>query len=136
MDCAPDVLEQDVRLVCTSGDSDAAGCAHLYESLGAEGKIVRLPEGVSNAKRISRALPLMVFTSVEKMLLLVLPKHGSLLTSLSLVLWQDALLAEMGHIPRSKHFILTQILLPPIRQSIAFHLSQEYSLNSLSELEQ
>jgi len=45
--CAPDVLAQDIRLVCKSNDTSAAGCDHLYQNIGADGKIVRLPENVT-----------------------------------------------------------------------------------------
>ncbi|KAF8066939.1 hypothetical protein FPV67DRAFT_1417007 [Lyophyllum atratum] len=55
--CSPDKLSQDIRLVCNSDDSKAAGCSHLYESAGAEGKIVRLPEscGKNAFARVARA---------------------------------------------------------------------------------
>jgi len=55
--CSPDKLSQDVRLVCNSADPNAAGCSHLYESAGAEGKIVRLPEscGKNAFARVARA---------------------------------------------------------------------------------
>ncbi|KAG2004239.1 hypothetical protein CC2G_002816 [Coprinopsis cinerea AmutBmut pab1-1] len=53
IECKKDALSQDIRLVCT-GD---AKCAHLYKSIGAVGKIVRLPESCgSNAfAHVSRA---------------------------------------------------------------------------------
>ncbi|KAG7090279.1 hypothetical protein E1B28_011876 [Marasmius oreades] len=58
LDCSPDALAQDIRLVC-QGDEDSAesGCAHLYQTIGAEGKVVRLPEscGKSAFARISKA---------------------------------------------------------------------------------
>ncbi|TFK26040.1 hypothetical protein FA15DRAFT_589233 [Coprinopsis marcescibilis] len=55
IDCSPTALAQDIRLVCT--DPGDARCAHLYQNVGAEGKIVRLPEDCgSNAfAHISRA---------------------------------------------------------------------------------
>ncbi|GLB41232.1 hypothetical protein LshimejAT787_0904470 [Lyophyllum shimeji] len=55
--CSTDKLSQDIRLVCTSDDPKAAGCSHLYESAGAEGKIVRLPEscGKNAFARVARA---------------------------------------------------------------------------------
>ncbi|KAF8154920.1 hypothetical protein B0H34DRAFT_783905 [Crassisporium funariophilum] len=43
--CSPDVLEQDIRLVCKEDADSVANCAHLYTTnAGAVGKIVRLPE--------------------------------------------------------------------------------------------
>ncbi|KAH6918104.1 hypothetical protein BKA70DRAFT_1088991 [Coprinopsis sp. MPI-PUGE-AT-0042] len=53
IDCKPDVTTQDIRLVCTGDEK----CEHLYKNIGAEGKIVRLPENCgSNAfAHISRA---------------------------------------------------------------------------------
>ncbi|GLB45261.1 putative expressed protein [Lyophyllum shimeji] len=55
--CSPDALAQDIRLVCTSDDAQGAGCDHLYQSVGAVGKIIRLPEncGKSAFARVSRA---------------------------------------------------------------------------------
>ncbi|KAG6908291.1 hypothetical protein DXG01_005392 [Tephrocybe rancida] len=55
--CSPDKLSQDIRLVCNSDDSKAAGCSHLYEGAGAEGKIVRLPEtcGKNAFARVARS---------------------------------------------------------------------------------
>lgn len=41
--CEKDALAQDIRLICAGGDSK---CDNLYESVGAVGKIVRLPEAV------------------------------------------------------------------------------------------
>ncbi|KAF8186252.1 hypothetical protein BJ912DRAFT_467768 [Pholiota molesta] len=38
--CAPDALDQEIRLVCTGGGN----CAHLYSETGAVGKVIRLPE--------------------------------------------------------------------------------------------
>ncbi|KAJ7574118.1 hypothetical protein C8J56DRAFT_1173048 [Mycena floridula] len=51
--CNPDLLVQDIRLVCIGGD----GCDHLYQKSGAEGKLVRLPEncGRSAFARVGRA---------------------------------------------------------------------------------
>ncbi|TDL21237.1 hypothetical protein BD410DRAFT_771726 [Rickenella mellea] len=43
MDCDPNSEAQDIRLVCKSADTNAAGCDHLYQN-GAENTIVRLPE--------------------------------------------------------------------------------------------
>ncbi|KNZ76532.1 hypothetical protein J132_09954 [Termitomyces sp. J132] len=55
--CSSDELAQDVRLVCNNDDPVAAGCSHLYEGSGAEGKIVRLPEscGKNAFARVARA---------------------------------------------------------------------------------
>ncbi|KAG6889555.1 hypothetical protein C0995_016682 [Termitomyces sp. Mi166 len=57
VDCSPDKLAQDIRLVCNSNDTIAAGCSHLDEGSGAEGKIVRLPEscGKNAFARVARA---------------------------------------------------------------------------------
>ena len=46
--CDKDALAQDIRLVCQSDDANA-GCDHLYQNIGATGKIVRLPENVSTS---------------------------------------------------------------------------------------
>ncbi|KAJ8521299.1 hypothetical protein ONZ45_g1962 [Pleurotus djamor] len=43
LDCDPNVLNQDVRLVCES-DHDESGCGHLFDYHGANNKLVRLPE--------------------------------------------------------------------------------------------
>lgn len=53
LDCAQDSVSQDIRLVCTGGDN----CDHLYKSIGAVGKIARLPEscGKNAFAHISRA---------------------------------------------------------------------------------
>jgi hypothetical protein len=34
--------------VCNE-DEESSGCAHLYQTIGAEGKVVRLPESASHA---------------------------------------------------------------------------------------
>lgn len=39
-------MAQDIRLVCMSSDTEGAGCDHLFQAGGAEGKLVRLPEDV------------------------------------------------------------------------------------------
>ncbi|KAJ7150475.1 hypothetical protein C8R43DRAFT_494922 [Mycena crocata] len=54
--CDPNALSQDIRLVCKS-DAPDTKCSHLYQNIGAEGKIVRLPENCgSNAfARIAKA---------------------------------------------------------------------------------
>ncbi|KAF5376725.1 hypothetical protein D9615_007807 [Tricholomella constricta] len=54
--CSPGALMQDIRLVCNS-EADEARCNHLYRSLGATGKLVRLPEncGKSAFARVARA---------------------------------------------------------------------------------
>ena len=44
LECEEDELEQVVRIVCVS---QSAPCSHLFSHSGPEGKIVRLPEGVS-----------------------------------------------------------------------------------------
>lgn len=51
--CSSNVLAQEIRLVCNNKDGD---CSHLYQ-IGAEGKIVRLPEncGKSAFARVARA---------------------------------------------------------------------------------
>ncbi|KAJ2912659.1 hypothetical protein MD484_g7751, partial [Candolleomyces efflorescens] len=53
LDCKPDALSQDIRLVC----SDKSKCRHLFRKLGAVGKVVRLPEscGKNAFAHISRA---------------------------------------------------------------------------------
>ncbi|KAF8877430.1 hypothetical protein BD779DRAFT_1448510, partial [Infundibulicybe gibba] len=55
--CSPDAVNQDIRLVCMSGDAAASECDHLYQGAGAEGKIVRLPEscGKSAFARVAKA---------------------------------------------------------------------------------
>ncbi|KAG6885186.1 hypothetical protein C0992_005358, partial [Termitomyces sp. T32_za158] len=58
IDCSPDKLAQDIRLVCNSDDNaTAAGCSHLEKGSGAAGKIVRLPEncGKNAFARVARA---------------------------------------------------------------------------------
>lgn len=44
LDCSPDGLEQEIRLVCSHNSTDTANCDHLYQNDGPVGKIVRLPE--------------------------------------------------------------------------------------------
>ncbi|KAJ2923672.1 hypothetical protein H1R20_g13421, partial [Candolleomyces eurysporus] len=53
LDCKPDSLSQDIRLVC----SDKSKCRHLFRKLGAVGKVVRLPEscGKNAFAHISRS---------------------------------------------------------------------------------
>lgn len=55
--CDNDALAQDIRLVCDSEHTNSAHCAHLYRSVGAVGKIVRLPEncGRNPFARVSKA---------------------------------------------------------------------------------
>ncbi|KAF8877431.1 hypothetical protein BD779DRAFT_1448538, partial [Infundibulicybe gibba] len=55
--CSPDSVNQDIRLVCMSGDATTSGCDHLYQGAGAEGKIVRLPEscGKNAFARVAKA---------------------------------------------------------------------------------
>ncbi|KDQ23404.1 hypothetical protein PLEOSDRAFT_1109047 [Pleurotus ostreatus PC15] len=58
LDCDPNILEQDIRLVCSSDDDTEAGCNHLFHGHGPVNKIVRLPESCAGANpfaRISRA---------------------------------------------------------------------------------
>ncbi|KAJ8508130.1 hypothetical protein ONZ45_g9566 [Pleurotus djamor] len=43
LDCDPNVLNQDIRLVCET-DHDESGCQHIFDYHGAHNKIVRLPE--------------------------------------------------------------------------------------------
>lgn len=42
LNCEPDALVQDIRLVCQDGEA----CSHFWASIGPVGKIVRLPEDV------------------------------------------------------------------------------------------
>jgi hypothetical protein len=42
LDCDPNEMAQDIRMVCNSTDTANNGCAHLLNG-GAEGKLVRLP---------------------------------------------------------------------------------------------
>jgi len=51
LDCDPHALAQNVRLVCQSDDTTTAGCDHLFDQIGAVGKIVRLPENVNTSSR-------------------------------------------------------------------------------------
>lgn len=57
LDCSPDELSQDIRLVCVGNSSSMASCDHLFQNAGAEGKIVRLPEncGTSAFARVAKA---------------------------------------------------------------------------------
>ncbi|KAG7086956.1 hypothetical protein E1B28_002873 [Marasmius oreades] len=57
LSCSSDALAQDIRLVCQGDENSESGCAHLYQNIGAEGKIVRLPEncGKSAFARVSKA---------------------------------------------------------------------------------
>ncbi|KAK0220849.1 hypothetical protein EDD85DRAFT_863679 [Armillaria nabsnona] len=57
LDCSPDRLEQDIRLVCSHNSTDSANCDHLYQNDGPVGKIVRLPEncGQNAFARVARA---------------------------------------------------------------------------------
>ncbi|KAF9033940.1 hypothetical protein BDZ89DRAFT_1130813 [Hymenopellis radicata] len=54
IDCTPDAVSQDIRLVCTGASAD---CDHLYQNIGAVNKIVRLPEscGVNAFARVAKA---------------------------------------------------------------------------------
>ncbi|KAK0235436.1 hypothetical protein EDD85DRAFT_773310 [Armillaria nabsnona] len=57
LDCSPDGLEQEIRLVCSHNSTDSANCDHLYQNDGPVGKIVRLPEncGQNAFARVARA---------------------------------------------------------------------------------
>lgn len=44
IDCTPDTLTQEIRLVCFNNDTGSPDCDHLYQNDGAVGKVVRLPE--------------------------------------------------------------------------------------------
>ncbi|KAK0473466.1 hypothetical protein IW261DRAFT_1342652 [Armillaria novae-zelandiae] len=59
LDCSPDELEQEIRLVCSHNSTDSANCDHLYQNDGPVGKIVRLPENASCGQnafaRVARA---------------------------------------------------------------------------------
>ncbi|KAJ6551974.1 hypothetical protein B0H19DRAFT_182463 [Mycena capillaripes] len=56
LDCDPNALSQDIRLVCKS-DDPATKCSHLYQNTGAVNKLVRLPEncGSSAFARVAKA---------------------------------------------------------------------------------
>ena len=43
LDCSPDAMKQDIHLVCQDTNTD---CDNLYANMGAEGKLVRLPNSV------------------------------------------------------------------------------------------
>ncbi|KAJ8482939.1 hypothetical protein ONZ45_g14772 [Pleurotus djamor] len=48
LDCDPNALEQEIRLVCKSDDAEGAGCNHFFDGgHGPVDKYVRLPESVS-----------------------------------------------------------------------------------------
>ena len=47
LDCDPNALDQEIRLVCETDDEES-GCNHVFEHHGPVDKIVRLPESVSN----------------------------------------------------------------------------------------
>ncbi|KAJ8519007.1 hypothetical protein ONZ45_g3992 [Pleurotus djamor] len=47
LECDPNALAQDIRLVCNSHDAEAAGCAHFFSGDGPVHKYVRLPESCS-----------------------------------------------------------------------------------------
>ncbi|KAK0458185.1 uncharacterized protein EV420DRAFT_1682098 [Desarmillaria tabescens] len=57
IDCAPEALTQEIRLVCLNNDTGSPDCDHLYQNDGAVGKIVRLPEncGQNAFARVARA---------------------------------------------------------------------------------
>ncbi|KAJ6546623.1 hypothetical protein B0H10DRAFT_2131051 [Mycena sp. CBHHK59/15] len=56
LDCDPNALAQNIRLVCMK-DDPSSKCSNLYQSIGAVGKVVRLPEncGGSAFARIAKA---------------------------------------------------------------------------------
>ncbi|KAE9409819.1 hypothetical protein BT96DRAFT_871648 [Gymnopus androsaceus JB14] len=57
LNCSSTEMAQDIRLVCMSSDTEAAGCDHVFQAGGAVGKIVRLPEdcGMSPFARVVNA---------------------------------------------------------------------------------
>ncbi|KAJ7737090.1 hypothetical protein B0H16DRAFT_1326128 [Mycena metata] len=58
MGCDPTAHNQSIRLVCTEDPNDAnSNCNHLYQSIGAVNKIVRLPQdcGASAFARVSKS---------------------------------------------------------------------------------
>ncbi|KAJ3756979.1 hypothetical protein EV360DRAFT_47010 [Lentinula raphanica] len=57
LNCSATAMAQDIRLVCMSSDTEEAGCDHLFQAGGAEGKLVRLPEncGMSPFARVANA---------------------------------------------------------------------------------
>ncbi|KAJ8691282.1 hypothetical protein PTI98_010871 [Pleurotus ostreatus] len=56
LDCDPNALSQDIRLVCQNDDTEASGCSHFFEGSGPVHKYVRLPESCSSSPfaRISK----------------------------------------------------------------------------------
>ncbi|KAJ7929628.1 hypothetical protein B0H13DRAFT_2539771 [Mycena leptocephala] len=56
LDCDPNALSQDIRLVCKNDAADSK-CNHLYQNIGAVNKLVRLPEncGSSAFARVAKA---------------------------------------------------------------------------------
>ncbi|KAJ3807523.1 hypothetical protein EV368DRAFT_40257 [Lentinula lateritia] len=57
LNCSATAMAQDIRLVCMSSDTEGAGCDHLFQAGGAEGKLVRLPEdcGLSPFVRVAQS---------------------------------------------------------------------------------
>jgi hypothetical protein len=51
LDCDPNSMAQDIRMVCNSTDTAISGCAHMMNG-GAEGKLVRLPDNVSDVSSL------------------------------------------------------------------------------------
>ncbi|KAF4588422.1 hypothetical protein EYR40_009973 [Pleurotus pulmonarius] len=47
LDCDPNVVDQEIRLVCESDDEES-GCQHIFDHHGPIDKIVRLPESCSS----------------------------------------------------------------------------------------
>ncbi|KDQ31659.1 hypothetical protein PLEOSDRAFT_1026344, partial [Pleurotus ostreatus PC15] len=49
LDCDPQAVVQEIRLVCIGGDTEGAGCDHLTSGAGPLDKYVRLPENCSQS---------------------------------------------------------------------------------------
>ncbi|KAJ8693340.1 hypothetical protein PTI98_008344 [Pleurotus ostreatus] len=49
LDCDPQAVVQEIRLVCMGGDTEGAGCDHLTSGAGPLDKYVRLPENCSQS---------------------------------------------------------------------------------------
>lgn len=104
--CSPDATSQDIRLVCQSTDTTTAGCDHLYQGSGAEGKIVRLPDNVSEPRTfavISRRLTRFIaFSSAARVRLPALRNPGCLMISQSQLTLLQGSFKGMAHNPKSK----------------------------------
>ena len=80
MECSPNVLNQDIRIVCSGSAED---CDRLKAS-GPEGKVVRLPENVSfYTSNFTAVVEYILPISVAKVPSRLLPKHGWPRTNLS-----------------------------------------------------